>query len=163
MNALEPARFDDGAWPLLIVHMPSLMNNVTAIHSLIEGFEAVYRRNERFASILDGSAVVKFPGALERKVLLDWVGKESRVETERRLTVATGLVLTSGPMRAFVSALNWVTRPASPQKVTATQEEAVEWCCGRLEEAGIALSPGLGALRTQGRAAPSSRRSPLFR
>jgi hypothetical protein len=156
MTPLEPARFDDSAWPLLIIQMPVLMNNVTAIRSIIDGFTDVYRRNERFASILNGAAVAKFPGALERKTLLDWVGDKSRIETERRLSVGTGLVLTSGPMRAFVSALNWVNRPVTPQKVTATQEEAVEWCCDRLEEAGIVLTPALAALRAR-RAASTPR------
>lgn len=155
MSIVQPARFDDSAWPLLVIQLPPLMNNQTAVRSIVEGFEDAYRRNARFASILDGSAVVKFPGTLERKALLDWVGQESRLETERRLSVATGLVLPSGPMRAFVSALNWVNRPATPQKVTATQEEAVTWCCERLEEAGIVLPSALGALRA--RRAPSAR------
>ena len=149
MSVLQPARFDDSAWPLVIIQMPALMNSLMVARSIIDGFEGLYRRDARFACILNGSAVVKFPGTVERKALLDWVGNESRVATERRLSVATGLVLTSGPMRAFVSALNWVTRPASPQKVTATQEEAVEWCCERLQEAGIPLSPAIGALRAQ--------------
>ncbi len=161
MSELLPARFDDSAWPLLLVYMPPLMNNMTVIRSIIDGFDAAYRRNERFASILNGSAVAKFPGSAERKVLMDWVGQESRLELERRLSVATGLVLTSGPMRAFVSAINWVTRPVSPQKVTATQEEAVEWCCERLQAAGIVLPPAVGALRA--RRPPSSRASPRSR
>jgi hypothetical protein len=149
VSALEPARFDDSAWPLVIVQMPALMNNIVVVRSIIAGFEGVYRKNERFASILDGSAVAKFPGTLERKALMDWVGNESRIETERRLSVATSLVLTSGPMRAFVSALNWVNRPVTPQKVTATREEAVEWCCDRLQDAGIVLPAPLAALRAR--------------
>src|SRR5262249_33593468 len=149
MSVAESAQFVDSAWPLLIVHMPRMLNNMTAIRSIIDGFESVLGRNERFASVLNGSAVAKFPGSLERKVLRDWVGNEARIERERRLTVATGLVLTSGPMRAFVSAINWVNRPVTPQIVTATQEEAVEWCCARLEQAGIALTPAIGALRAR--------------
>jgi hypothetical protein len=161
MSAIEPARFDDTAWPLLIIRMPALMNNIVVVRSIIDGFEGVYRKNERFASILDGSAVAKFPGTLERKALMDWVGNEARIETERSLSVATALVLTSGPMRAFVSALNWVNRPVTPQKVTATREEAIEWCCERLQEAGIVLPPAVGALRA--RRAASSRAAPRSR
>jgi hypothetical protein len=161
MSALEPARFDDSAWPLLIVQMPALMNNIVVVRSIIDGFEAAYRKDARFASVLDGSAVAKFPGTLERKALMDWVGNEARIETERRLSVATSLVLTSGPMRAFVSALNWVNRPVSPQKVVATRDDAIDWCCERLQEAGIVLPPAVGALRA--RRAPSARTAPRSR
>jgi hypothetical protein len=154
MSAIEPARFDDSAWPLLIVNLPPLLNNMTAIRSMIDGFDAAYRRHEPFASVTDASLVVKFPGALERKALLDWVGSEKRIETARGLSIATGLVLPSGPMRAFMSAINWVRRPTTPQKVTETLEEAVEWCCEQLQEAGL-MSPAEVFVALRGRRASS--------
>ncbi len=146
MNANEPARFLDSAFPVVIVHLPAVMG-MTAIRSIVDGYEMVLRRNKRFAHVVDCSAVSKFPGVSERKVLIDWLGDEARIERERRLTVATAVVLTSGPMRAFVSAINWVRRPSTPQKWTATQPEAVEWCCQLLVEAGVSLPPAVGALR----------------
>jgi hypothetical protein len=146
MNANEPARFLDNTWPLAVVLLPPVMG-MTAIRSIVDGYDALVRRNQRFAHVVDCSAVSKFPGGAERKVLIDWLGDEARIERERRLTIATAIVLTSGPMRAFVSAINWVRRPSTPQKWMATQPEAVEWCCQLLGEAGIALPPAVGALR----------------
>ncbi len=143
-----PARFVHGAWPVLVVHMPPVVNMV-AIKSIIDGYEDVLRRNERFANVVDGSAIEKFPGSVERKMLTDWLTDEARVEKERRLTVATAVVVTSGPMRALLSAINWIGRPVAPQIAVATQAEAVEWCCARLTEAGVALTPAASTLRAR--------------
>jgi hypothetical protein len=147
------AKFDDSAWPLLLVFMPPAMN-MAAIKSIVDGYEGVLKRDQRFAHVVDCSAITKFPGAPERKALIDWLGDDARLERERRLTVATGVVLTSGPMRAFVSALNWVRRPATPQIWTATQDEAIVWCRQRLVEAGVPLSPAASTLRA--RSGPSA-------
>ncbi len=144
----EPARFVDSTWPLLLVQLPAMMNNAIAIDSVIRGFDTVLQRNERFAHVVDCSSVIKFPGAAERKSLVEWLAQDARLEKERRLTVGTAIVLTSGTMRAFVSAINWVRRPATPQVWTATQAEAVEWCCERLVEGGLQLTPAIAALRS---------------
>jgi hypothetical protein len=146
MTMTQPAQFIDSAWPLLVVHLPAVMS-MTAVQSIVDGYEVMLQRNQRFASVVDCSAVTKFPGAPERKVLTDWLGNEVRAEKERRLTVATAVVLTSGPMRAVVSAINWVRRPATPQIWTATRQEAVDWCRARLVEAGVPLTGATSTLR----------------
>jgi hypothetical protein len=160
MSVEQPARFVDSGWPLLVVHLPALMNSMTAIASIVDGYEGRLRRNERFAQVVNCSAVVKFPGPAERKALVDWLGDEARKDKERRLTVATSVVLTSGPMRAILSAVNWVARPATPQKWVESEQEAIEWCCGRLVEAGLALSPGTGALRARALVSIPASRTP---
>jgi hypothetical protein len=144
----ELASFLDSAWPLLVVEMPRVVN-VAAIRSVIDGYERLLARNERFAHVVDGSAIAKFPGTVERKMLADWLTDAARIEKEHRLTVGTGIVVTSGPMRALMSALNWIRRPTTPQTLTATRSEAIDWCCARLAEAGIALTPAIGALRAR--------------
>jgi hypothetical protein len=149
MKNEQPARFDDSAWPLLVVQLPPLLNNMTAIGSIIDGFDRAYRRSAPFASVTDASLVARFPGTLERKALLDWVGSEARIETARGLSIATGLVLPSGPMRAFMSAINWVRRPTTPQRVTSSLEEAIEWCGERLQEAGLTSPAAFAALRAR--------------
>jgi hypothetical protein len=149
MSALQPVRFDDSAWPLLIVQLPPRLNDIDVVGTLIKGFDDTFRRSSRFSTVLDGSAVQKFPGTAERRALTDWMGDPARSEAERRFLIGTGLVLPSGPMRAFVSAINFVIRPVAPRMVTATQEESIEWCCERLLQAGIALTPAIGALRAR--------------
>jgi hypothetical protein len=149
-------QFIDETWPLLIVRMPPTMN-ATAIAGVIQGFERVLNRQERFVLLTDCSAIVKFPAALERRMLTDWLGQDARIAMEKRFTVATAVVLTSGAMRAFVSALYWVRRPATPQVFKATVAEALEWCCDRMTEAGLPLTPPIQQLRAEHRHVPSSR------
>jgi hypothetical protein len=150
VSKAELAHFGDGAWPLLLVEMPAAMSMVT-IESIIAGFEGVHSRHERFAVVIDCSAVSRFPGAEERRKLLDWMKEEAQHARERRDTIGSAVVLTSGTMRALLSAMNWVHRPAAPQVWKATLGEAIEWGCSRLVEAGLGLTPAITALRTETR------------
>jgi hypothetical protein len=154
--------FADSTWPLLVVRLPPVFKGVQVMEHLIDGFELVHARNGRFVVLVDCSAVVKFPGPSETKMLTDWMSDPLRVARERELTLGSAVVLTSGPMRAFVSAINWIRRPATPQVWLASVNEALGWCCDRLVAAGIALTPPIEAMRAeeQRRAsseAPSSR------
>jgi hypothetical protein len=144
----ELPRFDETAWPMVLIEMPRSMNMVT-IESIIAGFESLHARDERFIIVVDCSPVTRFPGAAERRRLLDWMKHEAQFARERRHTIGSAVVLTSGPMRALLSAMNWVHRPAAPQEWTATLGEAVDWSCERLVEAGIAITPAIAALRAQ--------------
>jgi hypothetical protein len=144
------ARFAHDAWPLLLVAMPASMN-MTAIESIIAGFEGAHGRKERFVLVVDCSAVSRFPGAEERRRLIDWMKEEAQNERARRDTIGAAVVLTSGTMRALMSAINWVHPPAAPQVWKATLGEAIEWGCTRLVEAGLELTPAINALRVETR------------
>jgi hypothetical protein len=146
----RPLEFVESTWPLVVVRLPQLMNSIKVIQLLTANFERVHARKERFAVMIDCSAVVKFPGAIERKMLTDWMADERRQKVERELTVGAAIVLTSGPMRAFVSAMNWIRRPITPQVWKATPAEALEWCCERMIDAGMQLTPAIEALRARG-------------
>src|SRR5262249_49234066 len=139
----QPVQFLDSTWPLLVLRLPPVFKGVHVMKQMMTGFELVHARSKRFAVVVDCSAVVKFPGTGETKMLTDWMADERRVARERELTVGSAVVLTSGPMRAFVSAINWIRRPATPQVWVATPREAVEWCCDRLVGAGLGLTPAI--------------------
>jgi hypothetical protein len=139
--------FVDATWPLVVVQLPTHMNQVSSIEALVANFDRAHRRGERFAIVVDGSAVVKFPGGVERRMLIDWMSEETQRKREREHVVGVAVVMTSGPMRALMSTMNWVRRPQVPQVWKATTVEAIEWCCQALTKEGIALSPSLEALR----------------
>lgn len=132
-------------WPLLLMQIPSSLS-VGTVQSFVSAIEHAYTRNERFAVVIDTTAVSKFPGAPARQILSDWVGNARRGERERELTVGTALVIASGPLRAFTAAVNLVRRQTTPQHWTATVSEAVEWARKRLVEANVPLTPGSEAL-----------------
>jgi hypothetical protein len=144
-----PVQFLDATWPLLVVRLPPVFKGVLVMKQVMTGFEVVHARGAQFAVMVDCSAIVKFPGPGETKMLTDWMADERRVARERALTLGSAVVLTSGPMRAFVSAINWIRRPATPQIWVGTTREAVEWCCDRLVAGGMSLTPAIEALRAE--------------
>jgi hypothetical protein len=143
--------FIDTTWPLVVVRLPAAMNDPRVVEQFTRQFNRVYARGERFAAMIDCSSVSKFPGAVERKMLTDWLSDERRVAQERQTTLGSALVLTSGTMRAVVSAMYWIKRPTTPQVWKGTSAEAIDWCCERLREAGVPLTPAIEALRVRQR------------
>ena len=143
--------FSDTAWPLVIVRLPAAMNDPQVVQQLTRQFDRAYARGERFAAVIDCSGVAKFPGAVERKMLTDWLSDEQRAARERQTSVGSALVLTSGTMRAVVSAMYWIKRPTTPQVWKGTSAEAIDWCCERLREGGVSLTPAIETLRVRQR------------
>jgi hypothetical protein len=144
----DQALFLDETWPMVLVQLPREMN-ANAMGSIVAGFERVYQRRSRFILVVDCTSVVKFPGAAERKTLTDWMRRPERLEQERAYTIATAIVLASGPMRALLAAVQWISPPATPQALKATQVEAVEWCCERLQDAGLPINLAISSLRAE--------------
>jgi hypothetical protein len=119
------------------------------MQALVDGIERAYDRRERFAVVVDTTAVVKFPGAPARQVLTDWVADAARAERERLFTVGTAVVLSSGPLRALTAAINLMRRPVAPQHWTKTLGEAVEWARRQLRDAGVPMTQRAEALYTE--------------
>jgi hypothetical protein len=140
--------FLEETWPLVVVHLPR-ETNANAIESIVAAFDRMYQRKSRFVLVVDCTSVVKFPGAVERKALTDWMRRRDRLEQERAYTIATAIVLSSGPMRALLAAVQWISPPATPQVLKASQAEAIEWCCERLQEAGSPITPAISSLRAE--------------
>jgi len=147
--------FLDVTWPLLTVRFPRHFSP-TVMQATIDGFERIYERRERCVILADCSPIVKFPGTVERKMLSEWLGSPGRPEKEKAYTIATAIVLVSGPMRALMSAITWVSRPVSPQVWKATEAEAFEWCVERLAEARLPITKAIEAARAEFRRRPAS-------
>jgi hypothetical protein len=153
----EPVEVHDRGWPLLFIRIPPFLA-VGTVQSFVAAIEHAYARNERFAVVIDTTAVSKFPGAPARQILSDWVADARRAERERTFTVGTALVIASGPLRAFTAAVNLVRRHATPQQWTATVAEAVEWAHKRLVEEHVALTPGSETLLAEMTSRPTRAR-----
>jgi hypothetical protein len=139
---------EDHGWPLLFLRIPAALS-VEAVRSFIDAIEGAYARNERFAVIIDTTAVTKFPAAPARQILSDWVADPRRAEQERAFTVGTALVIASSPLRALTAAVNVIRRNGTPQQWTATAAEAVEWARNRLLDERVPLTRGAEALHAE--------------
>jgi hypothetical protein len=148
----EPLEVDESMWPLLLLTFPRVVTEST-VRRLIAAYETAFQRATRFIAVCDGTAIAKFPGAAERKILVDWMTTtEGFNERERKWTLGTGVVVPSGTMRALVAAFNLIRRPISPQQWTATLVEALDWSHARFVGAGISPNPRLDEMRTALRA-----------
>jgi hypothetical protein len=143
----DPVRFDTSAWPLLVIRMPAQLD-ADAIDSFLAGIDAVFTRKARFSAIVDTTALAAFPNAVARQRLVDGLNKRSF--TEKAYNLGNGVVIVSAAARAVLTAINWVRPPVTTQYVVGDFAAALEWCCGRLVAANVALTPEIEALRTKG-------------
>ena len=97
-----------------------------SVDRMLDELAAAFRADGDQAVIVDTTAVQRFPSAPVRQVLTDWVADLKRAERDRSYTVATVVVLSSGPLRALTAAINLIRRPVSPQHWTATLAEGFD-------------------------------------
>ena len=93
------------------------------------------------AAVIDTTPLTRLPDAVERKRIAEWM--QHRVAAEALYNRGNGLVVGSVASRAAITAINWLRKPVNPQAVFATRVEAADWCCARLVESGIALTPAI--------------------
>jgi hypothetical protein len=139
-------KIDEDAWPLVIVTVPA-RPTVESIDTLTDYFERCFARQRRFSLIIDTRAVHSIPDARWRKHLTDAISVPSFRERERLFNVGSATILASAPVRATLTALNWVWRAASPQFAAPDMPSAVEWCVAQLNAAGVPLGDRLRDLR----------------
>jgi hypothetical protein len=144
----DAAEFMEATWPLIHVRYGREFS-AAAVQGTIDGYERLLRRKERFVSLVDGSQIVKFPGSAERSMLNAWLKEPGRTEKEKLYAIGYVVVLPSGPLRAMMSAIQWVNPPNSPQAWKATVPEAFEWCIERLVEAKLPLTPAIEGWRAE--------------
>jgi hypothetical protein len=144
MPSRQVVEIDETAFPLIIVEMSAVLDG-PAMESMFRAFDRVLSRNARFAAVIDTTPLTRFPDALERKRIAEWMTK--RIAAEALYNLGNGLVIDSVPARAAITAINWLRRPVNPQAVFSSRWEAVDWCCERLLDAGIDLSPAILARR----------------
>lgn len=108
---------------------------------MFRGMDRLFRRESRFALLVDTRALSQLPNAVERRLLVQHLSDRTGPET--RYNVGNGIVLTSFAARCVLTAIQWLRPPPVPQTFVATRAEGVAWCCAQLQAAGIALTPEL--------------------
>jgi hypothetical protein len=136
----------DAAFPIVVMRVPVALDG-PAIQSMFEGMDRVLKRESRFALIVDTRALKRFPTAVERSAIAEWM--KARNFAEARYNLGNAVVLSSTTARAVLTAIQWIRRPITAHGYMATMVEAVDWCCERLTQASIPIPSGVAKLRTE--------------
>lgn len=121
-------------WPLVIVELREGLDDA-GVDRVIETMEAAYARKETFIVIVDASAMSRPPNTTQRRRLAAYgAANEHR---SRRYAEGTAYAITSGLVRGALTAMQWIFRPPTASINLASRHEAVDWCVGTLEDAGV--------------------------
>lgn len=127
-------------WPLAVIVVGASLERED-LPELERTIDGVYARQQRFATLVDCSAVTSMPDAQTRKRLAEWQN-ETRASI-RRFNVISATIVTSAVVRGAMTAMNWIFEPPNPQVTTATFGEALDACVAALRKEGIRLPPPL--------------------
>jgi len=141
-------RFFDGCFPLVVAMHASHFDE-GEMHAMVEGYQAYFRRGERYAllAVAPGEAVRM--GAKERKLVVDWVNDSRVKDNVKRLCVGGTSVLPSAVARHAMTALLWFWTPPCPFRATFNVDQAFDFCTDRIRAAGLQLPGSEDAVRLQ--------------
>jgi hypothetical protein len=134
-------------FPLLVGIAPSRYD-ADAIRRMSEAFEPYFVRGERYAYVSIQLPDASHPGAVERKLLMDWVELPRVREHAAALCVGAAAVVDGTLMRGALTALLWFWKPPFPLETMRTSEEGISFCLNRLVAAKLVLPeavPGMKA------------------
>jgi len=119
------------------------------VSSLATEFDVIFAGSSRFTVITDTSRIVDLPDAKMRKLLADWMNRDSVRKHQERLNVGSSTVLRNAAMRAIVTALYWLWTPPTPQHAARDTDEALDWCVARLRDANVPLGMDEATIRAR--------------
>jgi hypothetical protein len=107
----------------------------------LEVYKPLLATGKRYAIAVQHEPGAPVADAQIRAMLGEWQAKNDAAI--KRCNVCVGVVLPSFAHRAAMTALNWLFPPVTPQRACASLIEAVDFCCERLTQEGIPLSPSI--------------------
>jgi hypothetical protein len=133
---------DDDLWPLVVATI-SDGAGADSLEVFARYFDECFARGERFALIVDTRDVHHIPDALWRKRLAEWMNEPSFRQKNARLNVGSATILTSAPVRATLTALQWLWKPPSPQHYASDMRDAADWCMEKLRAGEVPIGARL--------------------
>lgn len=128
----------DGYFPLVVL-VSGQRFDAEEVRIMSSGFESYFERGERYAVLIVPGADAVMPGAHERKLITTWADHPRTLEASRRLCVGTAVLVENVLVRAALTALMAFRDHASRVESVPTVERGVDWCLGRLRDAGLDL------------------------
>ncbi len=124
-------RVDAGAWPILVVTLPSAVTD-DELRSYLEQLGAHRGRGQDYAIIVDANLSRGF-SAKQRQMQADYIA--AGLELTKRHLKAFAFVARSPMQRGMLTAVFWLGPPAWPHRVFSTLDEAKHWCSTMLAQA----------------------------
>jgi hypothetical protein len=124
--------------PLLVCILPDGFD-AEHVQEMAQGYEKYFAAAKKYALITHTEGVTRGTFAKERRLIGDWASQPRIRDLSRRLCVASTAIVASGYERAILTAILWFWKPPSPFQVSATADEAINFCLAALEGAGIPL------------------------
>lgn len=138
ISTAEPrVRFVEDCFPLLLCIGPRHFDDA-AMAEMAAGYERYFVRGERY-SLISCSPRDSVTGARERKLISDWASTPRVREKSRELCVGSATVVRNPLARGALTAILWVWKPSSPHEAVSTPEEGIDYCLGRIQNAGLSL------------------------
>jgi hypothetical protein len=104
---------------------------------LLQQFEGLFLRRQRYVVLLDTTALSSIPSAPTRHAIGKW---QHRHEEETKTWCAgTAIVISSRLVRGALMAMEWVQAPPIEHFYPATRREGLDWCISTVDEAGLVL------------------------
>ena len=128
--------FIEEAFPLVVCVMPAAMSP-GMVDAMATGFERMFQKGERYALISCNRRGTASMLAKERRLIADWANQPRVRELSSKLCVGSATIVESPIQRAALTAILWFWTPASPHQAAGNAVEAVDYCAGRLEAAGM--------------------------
>jgi hypothetical protein len=125
-------------FPLVLTFLRGKVSD-TDLDPFFLGFEEVYARKSPFVVISDLREVTAVPEAPTRRRIAEW----SKAQEARTIQyhLGTVMIVRSAVVRGALTAINWLTRPITPQLVYTDPREGAAWCLETLRLRGLGV-PG---------------------
>ncbi len=104
---------------------------------LFRGFEALYERKSPFVVLSDIREIAAVPDAPTRRRIAEW--SQAQEGYTRQYHLGTAMIVRSAVVRGALTAINWLTRPITPQLVFTDPREGAAWCLSALRSHGLAV------------------------
>jgi hypothetical protein len=132
-------QFLDSYFPL-VVCVSGQSFDAGEVRQMADGFESYFARAERYAVLFVPGAHASMPGPQERKLISTWADHPRTLELSRRFCVGTAVLVENALVRAALTALMAFRDSASKVESVATVDKGIEYCLGRIREAGLELA-----------------------
>lgn len=134
-------------WPLFVTVMPANAS-MAELKSYFAHVDTLYGRRERFATLVETSAVRSIPSAAERKFIADY--QNETLDKIQQYNVFTATVVPSPLIRGSMTAIRWLFKPPNEQVTVGTFGEGLTLCVDKLKADGVVVPVPLQQLALRG-------------